>query len=139
MEFLCYLQVWNIQWCIWIFLFDYSDSIQVKLMYSSLFSFLNYVISDFSIWIVLFDLNIWCLFSFVVVFKKLLVVLNFVTILSSIVLHSIVALNFFVIFNRNKNREEEDFVTKNFLLIWKRGTIWIEIAHCETKRFLLHY
>jgi hypothetical protein len=48
-------------------------------------------------------------------FKKL--VLNFVTILSSIVLHSIVALNFVVIFNRNKNGEEEDFVLIFFLLI----------------------
>jgi hypothetical protein len=49
-------------------------------------------------------------------FKKL-VVLNFVTILSSIVLHSIVALNFVVIFNRNKNGEEEDFILIFFLLI----------------------
>ncbi len=32
-------------------------------------------------------------------------------------LHSIVALNFVVIFNRNKNGEEEDFVRNFFLLI----------------------
>ncbi len=66
-------------------------------------------------------------------FFKKLVVLNFVTILSSIVLHSIVALNIVVIFNSNKNGEEEDFFIIFFLLIGKRGTFSIEIAHCEAK------
>ncbi len=106
----------HLDFSVWFFLFNSN-----KLMYSSFFSFLHYVISDSSIWF-----EFWCLFSFVVVFRKL--VLDFVTILSSIV-----ALNFVVIFNRNKNGEEEDFVINFFLLIWKRGTFWIEIARCETK------